>query len=77
MIATMKNVVKRYGDQIILDHLNLEIGKGEIFGLLGPNGAGKTTAIRSLSGLVDPDGGEITLLGQDGHCQRNGNLCHR
>jgi len=64
MIATMKNIVKRYGNQIILDHFNLEIMKGEILGLLGPNGAGKTTAIRSLSGLIDPDGGEIKLLGQ-------------
>ena len=64
MIATMKNIVKRYGEQVVLDHLNLEIRKGEILGLLGPNGAGKTTAIRSLSGLIDPDGGEITLLGQ-------------
>jgi len=64
MVATMKNVVKRYGNQIILDHLNFEVMQGEILGLLGPNGAGKTTAIRSLSGLINPDGGEITLLGQ-------------
>ena len=64
MIATMKNVVKRYGDTLALDHLNLNVQEGEILGLLGPNGAGKTTAIRTLCGLIDPDSGEATVLGQ-------------
>ena len=64
MIANMKNVVKRYGDTLALDHLNLEVPQGEIFGLLGPNGAGKTTAIRVLCGLIDADSGEATVLGQ-------------
>ena len=64
MIANMKNVVKRYGDLMALDHLNLDIHKGEILGLLGPNGAGKTTAIRSLCGLMGVDSGEITVFGK-------------
>ena len=64
MIATMKNVVKRYGDTLALDHLNLNVVEGEILGLLGPNGAGKTTAIRTLCGLIDADSGETTVLGQ-------------
>jgi len=64
MIANMKNVVKRYGDTLALDHLNLKVADGEILGLLGPNGAGKTTAIRILCGLIDPDSGETTVLGQ-------------
>lgn len=64
MIASMKNVVKRYGDTTALDHLNLNVQEGEIFGLLGPNGAGKTTAIRTLCGLIDADSGETTVLGQ-------------
>ena len=64
MIANMKNVVKRYGDTLALDHLNLNVREGEILGLLGPNGAGKTTAIRTLCGLIDADSGEITVLGQ-------------
>ena len=64
MIATMKNVVKRYGDTLALDHLNLNVREGEILGLLGPNGAGKTTAIRTLCGLIDADSGETTVLGQ-------------
>jgi len=64
MIATMKNVVKRYGDTTALDHLNLDVAEGEILGLLGPNGAGKTTAIRTLCGLIDADAGDIQVLGQ-------------
>ena len=64
MIATMKNVVKRYGDTLALDHLNFSVQEGEILGLLGPNGAGKTTAIRTLCGLIDADSGEATVLGK-------------
>lgn len=41
----IENLVKRYGDLVALNHLNLDIKEGEIFGLLGPNGSGKTTAI--------------------------------
>ncbi|MCL2573556.1 MAG: ABC transporter ATP-binding protein [Defluviitaleaceae bacterium] len=63
MIATMKNIVKRYGDTLALDHLNLNVVEGEILGLLGSNGAGKTTAIRTLCGLIDADSGEATVLG--------------
>ena len=64
MIACMKNVVKRYGDTLALDHLDLQVAEGEILGLLGPNGAGKTTAIRTLCGLIDADSGETTVMGQ-------------
>ena len=64
MIANMKNVIKRYGDTIALDHLDLDVTEGEILGLLGPNGAGKTTAIRVLCGLIDADSGDITAFGQ-------------
>ena len=64
MIATMKNIVKRYGDTLALDHLNLNVQEGEILGLLGPNGAGKTTAIRTLCGLIDADSGETTVMGR-------------
>jgi len=64
MIASMKNVVKRYGDTTALDHLNLDVAPGEILGLLGPNGAGKTTAIRVLCGLIDADAGDISVFGK-------------
>ena len=45
MMIQVENLVKRYGDVVALDHFNLQIAEGEIFGLLGPNGSGKTTAI--------------------------------
>ena len=67
MIASMKNVVKRYGDTMALDHLDLNIAEGEVLGLLGPNGAGKTTAIRALTGLIGVDSGEINVFGEKQH----------
>lgn len=59
----LKNVVKKYGNQISIDHLNLSIHEGEIFGLLGPNGAGKSTTIKMLSGLLKIDQGEMFVDG--------------
>ncbi len=50
---------KSYGDMVALDHLTLEVPKGELFGLLGPNGAGKSTVMRIVFGLLNPDGGEV------------------
>lgn len=64
MIASLQEVVKRFGNMQALDHISFDINKGEIVGLLGPNGAGKTTAIRALSGLIGIDGGDITLFGE-------------
>jgi ABC-2 type transport system ATP-binding protein len=55
---------KRYGRQVAVEDVSLEVGLGEIVGLLGPNGAGKTSVIKMLLGLVRPDGGEVMLLGQ-------------
>ncbi len=49
MIVEAKNLVKRYGDLLALDHFNLSIEEGEIYGLLGPNGSGKSTLIHCLS----------------------------
>jgi len=58
------NLTKRFGDQIAVDHINLEVFPGEILGFLGPNGAGKTTAIRMICGLIKPDEGEVLFNGQ-------------
>lgn len=58
-----RGVVKRYGDVVAVDHLDLEIRQGECFGLLGPNGAGKTTTIEILEGLTAPDEGTVEVLG--------------
>ncbi len=63
-IVRMKNIVKRYGSQLSLDHVDLEIGKGEILGLLGPNGAGKTTLIHALAGIIGYDSGDIHVFGK-------------
>lgn len=64
MVVEIKNLVKRYGDFLALDNVNLSIKEGEIFGLLGPNGAGKTTVINTMVGLTRMDGGEIKLFGK-------------
>ncbi|WMJ24147.1 ABC transporter ATP-binding protein [Paludicola sp. MB14-C6] len=65
MIVEITNLVKRYGDLIALDHLNLSIEEGEIFGLLGPNGSGKTTAINCILSLLKYDKGDIQVFGKE------------
>ncbi|MBA3977895.1 MAG: ATP-binding cassette domain-containing protein, partial [Nitrosopumilus sp.] len=54
---------KTYGSQLAVDHLDLKIKYGSIFGLLGPNGAGKTTIIKMLTGLSNPTGGKAIIAG--------------
>jgi ABC-2 type transport system ATP-binding protein len=61
MIIKVKNLVKRYDDLIALDHFNLEVNEGEVFGLLGPNGSGKTTAINCILSLLKYDKGTIEI----------------
>ena len=63
-VVEVKILVKRYKERVALDHLNLEIRKGEIFGLLGPNGSGKTTAINCILSLLQYDKGEICVMGR-------------
>lgn len=64
-IITIENLVKRYKELIALDHFNLDIKEGEIFGLLGPNGSGKTTTINCILALLTYDKGSIKVFGQD------------
>lgn len=61
----INNLVKRYGNLVALDHLNLTIHEGEIFGLLGPNGSGKTTAINCMLALLKYDKGSIHIFGEE------------
>ena len=64
MVVKVNQLVKRYGDLLALDHLNLEVQDGEIFGLLGPNGSGKTTAINCILSLLKYDKGDISVFGK-------------
>ena len=64
-VVTINNLVKRYGELIALDHLDLEINEGEVFGLLGPNGSGKTTTINCLLSLLAFDKGSISIFGKE------------
>ncbi len=61
----VKELVKRYGDLIAVDHLSLEVHRGEVLGLLGPNGAGKTTTIRMMCGLLRPSSGLVIVDGKN------------
>lgn len=62
-IAVLNDVVKRYDNKLTVDHVNVSIQEGEIFGLLGPNGAGKSTTISMICGLLKIDGGDIVIDG--------------
>ena len=62
-IIDLKGVTKRFGDKIVVDHVDMQIYKGEIVGFLGPNGSGKTTTMRMICGLLKADEGEGTCLG--------------
>lgn len=64
-VVKIENLVKRYGDLVALDHFNLEIEEGEVFGLLGPNGSGKSTTIHCLLSLLQYDKGDITVFGEE------------
>jgi len=59
-----EGVVKQFGKQRALDGVTLRVRRGEVYGLLGPNGSGKTTLIRTLVGLVAPEAGTVSILGQ-------------
>lgn len=63
-LVVAHGLCKRYGEQRVVDGVDLEVRQGEFFGLLGPNGAGKTTILRMLLGLTPPDGGELQVLGE-------------
>jgi ABC-2 type transport system ATP-binding protein len=61
----VRDLVRRFGKFIAVDHVSFTVKRGEIFGLLGPNGAGKTTTFRMLCGLLPASGGTLTLAGVD------------
>ena len=57
----LENIVKKYGDKLAVNNLNLEVKSGELFGFLGPNGAGKTTTIKMITGLLKPSSGNLKI----------------
>src|SRR3982751_91038 len=65
-VLTTRGLVKRYGDLVAVDGVDLAVPAGDVYGLLGPNGAGKTTLMRILFGLIRPDEGSVELCGRAG-----------
>jgi ABC-2 type transport system ATP-binding protein len=65
LAISARGLRKSFGDQLVLDGIDLEVAEGTIFALLGPNGSGKTTTVRILSTLITADGGEISVAGHD------------
>lgn len=64
MVLTANGLVKYFERYCAVDHVSLAVPRGTVYGVLGPNGAGKTTTIRMLLGIIDPDAGERTVLGE-------------
>ncbi len=64
-IIQAKDLTRSFGELTAVDHLNLEVARGEIFGLVGPDGAGKTTTLRLMCGLMDPTSGQAAVAGHD------------
>jgi ABC-2 type transport system ATP-binding protein len=60
-----RGLVKRYKEVLAVDHVDLNVKTGDVYGFLGPNGAGKSTTIKMLTGLLAPTGGVMRLLGED------------
>ena len=64
-LVVVRGLAKRYGDFTAVDHIDLTVPVGQVFGVLGPNGAGKTTTLRMITGLIQPSGGSISIDGFD------------
>lgn len=64
-VIDVRGLTKRFGEKTVVDHFDIAVPRGAIYGFLGPNGSGKTTTIRMICGLLTPDEGEGTCLGLD------------
>ncbi|MBO3098813.1 ABC transporter ATP-binding protein [Gelidibacter pelagius] len=71
----IKELYKKFGKNEVLSGLNLEIGEGGIFAVLGPNGSGKTTLIKCLLGMVIPNKGDVSVLGEN--IKKDSNYRHK
>ncbi|WP_313128763.1 ABC transporter ATP-binding protein [Anaerocolumna sp.] len=70
-IILVEDLTKKIKQQTIVDHLNFNVGNGDIYGLLGPNGAGKSTTIKMILGLVSPTSGRVQIYGNDISIEKN------
>src|SRR5262249_21664571 len=61
----VRGLVKRYGEIVAVDDVDLTVERGDVYGYLGPNGAGKTTSLRMMLGLIAPTAGSVRLFGRD------------
>src|SRR5215210_8208073 len=64
-LLIVEEVTKRYGETLAVDAVSLRVGAGEVYALLGANGAGKSTLIRMMTGLAEPDSGQVTVCGEE------------
>src|SRR5262245_799932 len=65
LVIDVRGLTKKFGDRVVVDHFDLQVPRGAIYGFLGPNGSGKTTTIRMVCGLLKPESGEGEVLGLD------------
>ena len=75
ILIDVHGLTKRFGERVVVDHFDMQVPRGRIYGFLGPNGSGKTTTIRMLCGLLTPDDGNGTCLGYD--LRKEGHLIKR
>lgn len=75
IILKTTNLTKKYQNKTVVDNLNIEINRGEIFGLLGPNGAGKSTTMNMICSLIRPADGKVELFGKDIKHSRRDVVC--
>ena len=78
----IENLTKKFGENLAVEELSLEVKEGEVFGFLGPNGAGKTTTVRMLTSLIRPTSGKAVVNGftvgqQDTQIRRSGGPADR
>src|SRR6476646_6839533 len=64
-IVSVSNLSRRFGAKTALDHVDVEVTRGQVFGLVGANGAGKTTLLKHILGLLKPSEGEVRVFGED------------
>lgn len=63
-VVEVNHINKSYSDKVVVEDLSFSVDQGEIFGLIGPNGAGKTTTIRMMMDIIQPDSGDVLILGE-------------